>query len=305
MDLSRRLSSPWSMDDIGGRGSGSTVYPSPVPGDGSSFNTNNLLTQGRFSMHTRNVMMWCVVFSVMLLLAGCGGNGGGPTAMEPMEPMEPTTPTPPTCMADPDDPDCTGPRPMEGPTAMVMGLTAAIADPDGDGEFPEDGELNSNSRPSADISAGPGGELTVDGDELGKNDPSLLNTLEFQPLTGASRASLRDFDVSVYQRTKNKKTDTLTVYMNVDDAGSQEFDAYYTATDATARLEADGADGATFVAVDDAEGAAKTMYGTLTFADSGATEGNGYKYMKGGQDPDWYGAKSCNGPGRGFYGDIP
>lgn len=165
-------------------------------------------------------------------------------------------------------------------TAMVRGLTEAIADPDGDGKFPEDDELE--GRPSATMMAEAGGKLTVDEDELGKNDTNILNTIEFQSMPGASRASLRDFDVSVYQRMKDKKTDTLTVYTNVDDAGSEEFDEYY-APGGTAdndRLSADGA-GASFSVGVDTD--AKTIYGALTFATD--ADNPGYKYMQGSKIP--------------------
>ncbi len=233
-------------------------------------------------MRSRIVMMGILFVTMMLILAGCGGNGGGPTAMEPMEPMEPTTPTPPTCMDEPDDPNCTGPRPMEGPTAMVLGLTAAIADPDGDGKFPADDELE--GRPGMDIMSDDGGKLTVDGDELGKNDTNILNAQEFQHMMDASRASLRDFDVNVYQRMKDRKTDTLTVYTNVDEATGEEFDEYYApgGTVNTDRLLADGATSA-FIPGTDTD--PETIYGALTFATSGDDEGKGYKHMMGSKIP--------------------
>ena len=58
--------------------------------------------------------------------------------------------------------------------ARIMALTAAIADPDGDGKIAGDddgNELTGSKRPSEAITLVAGGAITVGGsDELGKND---------------------------------------------------------------------------------------------------------------------------------------
>ncbi|MDE0146163.1 MAG: hypothetical protein OXL95_09870 [Nitrospira sp.] len=181
---------------------------------------------------------------------------------------------------------------------MVMGLTAAIADPDGDGEFPEANELE--GRPGMDIMSDDGGKLTVDGDELEKNDTNILNAQEFQHMMDASRASLRDFDVNVYQRMKDRKTDTLTVYTNVDEAMGEEFDEYYAAL--ASRLSADGATDDFTRGVNDDP--AETIYGTLTFAASGDDEGKGYKHMMGSKIPTGAGQNREIDPDDDFTGTF-
>ena len=96
-----------------------------------------------------------------LALAGCGGGGNGVTPPVTPDPDSPVV----MPMPMPDDPE-----PDDQP--RIMGLTMAIADPDGDGKFPEDNELTAG-RPSAAMMFERGGKTTVDGDELGKNDVNI------------------------------------------------------------------------------------------------------------------------------------
>ena len=141
--------------------------------------------------------------------------------------------------------------------ARITALTEAIADPDRNGKLPEDDELT-DRRPGNDvmITLADGGAVTVDGDTLGENDTSIRNTIEFQP-TSQSRADLYGYDVSVHQRTKDGKTDTLTVYTDVKENGDEFFNIY-TATLTTA--------GGFTVSAEGAKGDEETTYDTLDFA---------------------------------------
>jgi len=179
---------------------------------------------------TMNLIRLVPVLLVLFVLGACGGGGSsGPAPMAPEEPMEPMEPEEPT--------EPTGPT-EEEQQAKIDGLTMAIADPDGDGKFPETNELN-NRRPDngVTITFGNGGLVTVDSDRLGMNDPTIRNTMEFQPKT-ESRASVSGFTSSVHERMKDGKTDTLTLYTNADAPKSQVWNDFYTTTYDTAGVSA-------------------------------------------------------------------
>ncbi|MXX11661.1 MAG: hypothetical protein F4Z68_09865, partial [Nitrospira sp. SB0667_bin_9] len=119
--------------------------------------------------------------------------------------------------------------------ARIEGLTKAIADPDGDGTFPEDSELRTSRRPGSEPTYASGGVTTVGNDELGKNDVNILNSEEFNVVASAVRASISGFSESVYERTKSGKTDTLTIYTDATSDKNEPFNNYYADASGTDR----------------------------------------------------------------------
>ncbi len=140
--------------------------------------------------------------------------------------------------------------------AMAAAIAPAIADPDGDGEFPESGDLRGTRTASKDPTNSPtvssrpggtatfmvaaGGAVTVDSngdtadteeeyaDTLGMDDVSRENQFEMQ--TGAPPALSDDsFTGSVHERTMDKVTDTLTVYTNVEGLKAEAYNDYFAA----------------------------------------------------------------------------
>lgn len=144
--------------------------------------------------------------------------------------------------------------------ARVKKLTAAIADPDRDGQFPEPNELTTTRRPGVEPTYMAGrGAIMIGTDTLGKNDPSINNAREFAEDTTAKRASISGFNGSVYKRTMDGKTDTVTFYSDAKANEDQAFNAFYPATTSgTAPLAS--------VAAATTAPAGKTTYNTLTFA---------------------------------------
>ncbi len=205
-----------------------------------------------------------VIGMLALVMAACGGNGGG-TTMTETDPPETMPDPPPTCLDAPDNPNCTGQTQedldRERRAAMAEKLTPAIADPDGDGTLPEADELTAG-RPVIDmINLHEGGMTTIgtdETDELGKNDTDIPNAQEFNKVMSATRATLTGFTAGVYERMKDKKTDTVTIYSNVEPAENQPFNTYYT--------DAGDHPGISGVGDDDQTEAeeGKTIYRTLT-----------------------------------------
>ena len=120
--------------------------------------------------------------------------------------------------------------------AEVTALTAGVADPDGDGKpgVPDSDDNNelTYERPNEMIHIMPGGKLSAGGadfdagDELGMNDTNINNDEEFDKVS-QSRIDLgNEYEASVYQRTKDKKMDTLTVYSNVAPATSEPWNSW-------------------------------------------------------------------------------
>ena len=193
-----------------------------------------------FNMNGRPIVMkstdkfvLVLVASLSLLFAGCGG-GGGSSSMTDTD-MTDTDMTD-TDMTDTDmtDTDMTDTDTASAPSqAELEGLTQAIADPDGDGKVPEsdDNELTKR-RPGESIHLMTGGRLAVggtdfaSGDELGENDTNVANSVEFQKMSESRIDLSGGYEASVYQRTKSNKMDTLTVYSNVEAAGSVAFNDY-------------------------------------------------------------------------------
>ena len=156
---------------------------------------------------------------------------------------------------------------MAAEQARIMGLTAAIADPDGDGKFPEGDELTTNKRPSAVMTYGVGGdgEIKVGDDTLGKNDINIRNANEFSEKS-EDRIDLTNFGVSVHERVNAKgATDTLTVYSDAEEAGDEPFNDYFNsaATAATPRVIPVGISSIADATQDLETG--KTVYNTITF----------------------------------------
>ena len=169
--------------------------------------------------------------------------------------------------------------------AMAAKIAPAIADPDGDGEFPEAGDLRGNvggdgndeaSRPGAAATfvVAAGGAVTVDVDGSGTDespdrldmndmtaaDPPASIPNQFQKQTAAP-PMLDGFTGSVHERTVDKVTDTLTVYTNVEAPGDEEYSEYYQTSSADAR------DGITSIADGVTVGEGDAAYDTnvLTF----------------------------------------
>jgi len=134
--------------------------------------------------------------------------------------------------------------------ALAAKIAPAIVDPDGNGEFPETGDLKSSERPGAAATfvVADGGAVTVDSngattdtetqyaDILDKDDkwdhdndgatPQRSRANQFQKQTAAP-PTLAGFAGSVHERTVDKVTDTLTVYTNVEDAKARAYQMYY------------------------------------------------------------------------------
>ncbi len=177
---------------------------------------------------------------------------------------------------------------MAAEQARIMGLTAAIADPDGDGKIAGDDESDdlTHRRPGVDPSFEAGGVTKVtEGtsvDQLDSNNPRINNANEFQPIS-QSRAELMHYEVSVHQRTTTKGAiDTLTVYTNVEDAGGEAYNEYFNEDDfggsaAGDGIEEVGTDGG--VTTDEK----RTTYNTITFASDEIGEVS--KYMSGSKIP--------------------
>ena len=170
-------------------------------------------------------------------------------------------------------PDCMDPGPtaeeIAAEKARIEGMTAAIADPDGDGEpgVPGTHSELTYKRPGEEVSFATGGKTTVGmssaADELGKNDVNIKNANEFQAVS-ESRVDLEDFDVSVHERTTAKGyVDTLTVYTNMEAAKAVLFDSVYSSAN----------DSANGVRTDDAVEAepGETTYRTITFGSTDIT----------------------------------
>ncbi len=154
--------------------------------------------------------------------------------------------------------------------ARIMGLTAAIADPDGDGMVPESGELHHRNRPSAAITFDDD-MIVVGGDTLRKNDTNIKNDYEFGNTPAAAEIELPGFDGAVYRRTTEKGAmDTVTVYTDVEEAGDVLFNDFFIATGDDG-AQTDDADGFTVTDVTDAQQTAagedgETQYDMITFA---------------------------------------
>ena len=116
---------------------------------------------------------------------------------------------------------------METTMSTLKGLTSAIADPDGDGKISEDPLNEFSKRPGEPFIVSPRGRTYLGRDELNTNHPSIPDAEEFSLQRGADHADLLDFDAEVHQRTKNKKTDVVTLYSNEEPAGNEPFNDYY------------------------------------------------------------------------------
>ena len=163
--------------------------------------------------------------------------------------------------------------------AKVMGLTMAIADPDGDGKFPEDNELT-HRRPGEDVTFANGGQTTVGTDELDKNDPSIKNANEFQTKSSSSSIDLMGYEANMYERRTTKgATDTLTVYTDVEEPGDEAYNMYFAST------TADDLNGIESVVDEDNtdSDAVKTTYNTVTFTQTEIA--SVVKQMKGSKVP--------------------
>ena len=174
---------------------------------------------------------------------------------------------------------------MVAEEARIMKLTAAIADPDGDGKVPEPGELTHRTRPTAEFTYDDGGSVSVGNDELGENDTGIKNANEFDPIS-SSRIDLMGFDVSVHKRTTTKGyVDTLTVYTDVDDAGDAAWNKYYT-TDGDGLVE-DHVTAATVIS--DQPDEEETVYNSITITGDSNSENavsrKVYRLMRGSQIP--------------------
>ena len=163
--------------------------------------------------------------------------------------------------------------------ARIEGLTMAIADPDGDGTFPENNELRTSRRPGSEPTYARGGVTTVDNDELGKNDANILNTEEFNVVASAVRASISGFSESVYERTKSGKTDTLTIYTDATSDKDEPFNDHYGDADGTDR------DGIARTAAQAVSATGKTTYRSLTFETAAASLARIAEKMKGPRIP--------------------
>ncbi len=179
-------------------------------------------------------------------------------------------------------------------------LTMAIADPDGDGDFPEDNEL-SNRRPGENIHLMSGGRISVggadfaSGDELGENDGNIRNSEEFQDMSESRIALHGDYKASVYQRTKSGKTDTLTIYSNVEAAGSTPFNDFTWPTGLTA-----GAEGDT-----QPTGGERMIYDVITFDTSSDSIASGTAgKMTGARIPPSAGTNRTTDNGDSFSGTL-
>ena len=171
-----------------------------------------------------NLIRLVPVLMVLFVLGACGGGGGSSSVPE-------TTSTEPEMPTEPEGPTK---EEMAAEEARVMGLTEAIADPDGDGKLPEplDNELTKR-RPTGTFAFGIGGQTTVTTgtmvDILDKNDVNIRNANEFQKID-SSRIDMSgsEFSVSVHERTTTTgKTDTITVYTNVEAAKAVPFNTIY------------------------------------------------------------------------------
>lgn len=144
--------------------------------------------------------------------------------------------------------------------AKAGAIASAIADPDGDGKpgipasVTTETELT-HKRPGEEIHLKAGGALAVGdvdsavtdaavrfatADELGENDTDIRNTQEFQANNQARISLGSGYEASVYQRTKDKKTDTLTIYSNVEPAKSQHWNVYDWANEGGLTAETQG-----------------------------------------------------------------
>ncbi len=172
--------------------------------------------------------------------------------------------------------------------AMAAAIAPAIADPDGDGVIVGVGQtgLLKANRPggsatdgeSATFTVAPGGAVTVDfdgtataipTDELDKDDmtttdPPVSIENQFMKQTGAMRAELDGFAVSVHERTVDKVTDTLTVYTNVEPLKAEAYNDYFARADSTPD---DPNVRPTVVSAVDAENGTLTLAGTFVAAD--------------------------------------
>ena len=165
-------------------------------------------------------------------------------------------------------------------TAMIEGLTKAIADPDGDGTFPEDNELRTSRRPGSEPTYASGGVTTVGNDILGKNDVNILNSEEFNVVASATRASISGFSESVYERTKSGKTDTLTIYTDATSDKDEPFNVYYADVSGTDRNGISATADATTPAT------GKTAYRRLTFETTAANLAQIAEKMRGPRIPE-------------------
>ncbi|MYD30792.1 MAG: hypothetical protein F4X01_04170 [Nitrospira sp. SB0661_bin_20] len=163
--------------------------------------------------------------------------------------------------------------------ARIEGLTKAIADPDGDGTFPEDSELRTSRRPGSEPTYASGGVTTVGNDELGKNDVNILNSEEFNVVASAVRASISGFSESVYERTKSGKTDTLTIYTDATSDKNEPFNNYYADASGTDR------NGISATADPAAPATGRTTYRVLTFEATAANLALIAEKMKGPRIP--------------------
>ena len=201
--------------------------------------------------------------------------------------------------------------------AMAAKIAPAIADPDGDGEFPEAGDLRGTGNASSDDNANnsaatassrpggaatfavaAGGAVTVDSngadtdtateyaDILGMDDkwdadsdsdtPDVSRENQFQRQMTAP-PTLAGFAGSVYERTVDKVTDTLTVYTNVEDVKAEAYNTYFARGERTA-TNPNGRPTIVSTAVDpSAEGYDGTLtFGTFTAADHAGLFGGSF-----------------------------
>lgn len=181
--------------------------------------------------------------------------------------------------------------------AMAAAIAPAIADPDGDGVIVGVGQtgLLKASRPgmAATFMVAAGGAVTVDSngdaddtaedyadilgmgqtwnhDGDGGTTPEVARENEFEMQTGAP-PMLEGFTGSVHARTKDKVTDTLTVYTNVEPLKAEAYNDYFTAAevfDAATNPNGRPAVVSAALAADSDDGALTLASGTFTDADN-------------------------------------
>ncbi len=194
---------------------------------------------------------------------------------------------------------------MEAEQARIMALTMAIADPDGDGKPSEENEqLESSKRPGADamITFGAKGVATVTEDEmldrLGVNDTKIHDDREFDKVTRDRLSLSGGFKPSVYERSMDGKTDTLTVYSDVKPAGSQSFNDHHPSGYTDANGDGDGVDEITAPTSTETTHRTRTYYNTITFSVTeditadGTRKVTGSKFPSAPSDEDADGVKS-------------